>query len=261
MKLITIIITLFLLKLWFTRPININGLTLIFANKRTGKTTYLAKLAHDEMKRKMSRFRKPIYKEVLSTAPIYGTKKLDIKKDFGRKNIIDSLILDDESHENFSNRKTLPEHVIQYLRYQGHFKSTHKTRNDIVLISHSYEDLNINCRRVYDNMYIMDRSIVLSFITRKHITRIRKIKKFIDIDPMTQKPTDFYEYVFFLWGTTYFNRKPYYQYFDSLWRYDLPDEQFKEWETDCVINPTRLEKLILKFTKQQQPEETTIADS
>lgn len=224
---------------WFTRPIEIDGLTLIFAEKRTGKTTYLSKIVADDMKRK-----EPRYTQYLCNVPIYGTKKIDIRKELGKYEIIDSLTLCDEAHEELSNRFNLPEDIIKYLRYQGHFKSSHEAHNDIVLVSHTWEDLNINCRRVYDNMYHMEKSMFWSIVTRRDVTRIRKIKKHMGISEVENKPTDVYEYEPFLMGTVYFDRKPYYQYFDSLYRYEMEKKDFEYWDTDCEIKPTLKEKVI-----------------
>ena len=232
-NIIIFIIFLFLLYKWFFRKIPIDGLTLFFANKGTGKTTLLAAIGNDKryIKKRINIFKyiykkyilkediklyQDKYKTVFSNTSILNTYKIDMKKDFGKLYVMDSLILDDEAPLDFSNRVNMPDHQVAYFRLQRHYKTGHDMSNDIVLVSQSWEDLNINCRRVYDNVYILKKAPILSMLFMSDITAVKRIKKYIDINEDSKKPEDFYEFVFPLFGTIFFKRNDWYAYFDSL---------------------------------------------
>lgn len=191
------------------------GLTLYFANKGTGKTTLLSKFAYlGQNKRK---FKKKYPNGTFSNVPISGCKHLDIKEQLGKVNIEKALVLVDEGAIEFDNTTRLPDCQKMFFRLQRHYEC------DVIVISQSWEDININLRRLYDNMFIMSRSRVL-----RHMSYIRRIVKYIDINEETNKPEDFYKWAYPAVFSYWFNRKPYYKYFDTHYKpYELPEGVFE----------------------------------
>jgi hypothetical protein len=193
-------------------------ISLYFANPGAGKTTYLAKIA--QKYNKPTSFRRVIHKitmgkskleskydKVYCNVPIYNTFKFDVDQDLGIKHIEKSLLLIDEGAIVLDNRTPLSDEQKTFLRLHRHYKV------DIVCVSQSWEDINIVVRRLYDRIYLMNKTHI------GHLTIFRKIKKLIQMSEEGQIQ-DMYKFTHPLFGGfQIFNRKPYYRFFNS---YDRP---------------------------------------
>lgn len=155
-------------------------ISLYFANPGAGKTTYLSRIAQkynkptalSTMLNKITRGKlkeKRKYDCVYCNVPIYNTYMFDVDKDLGVKHIERSLLLIDEGAIVLDNRVPLTEEQKTFLRLHRHYKV------DIICVSQSWEDINIVVRRLYDRIYLMNKTWL------GHLTTIRKIKKMIQI--------------------------------------------------------------------------------
>lgn len=176
------------------------AITLIFANVGTGKTTYLAKLANSKKTRKK-------YKDIYSNVPIDNTYRLDTQN-IGKFHVTDALILIDEGAIHFDNRMSLKEYQKTYFRLHRHYNC------DIVIVSQSYEDINIILRRLYTRIYLMKQSIFPC------VTKLKRIYKTIDIDKETHSIIESYQFGIFF-NNKYLFRPKYYKYFNSFDRPQL----------------------------------------
>lgn len=200
------------------------SIKLVFANVGTGKTTYLAKLAHS--KRNIKK-----YDKIFSNVPIEGCYQFDVR-DLGKLHIENALLLIDEGAIVLDNNVKLPEREKTFYRLHRHYNC------DIVVVSQSFEDINIVVRRLYTSMYIMKRSLFFPWLS---YTRL--ISKKIGIDEVSKQIIDFYDFIPF--SRRYFRRSKYYKYFDS---YDKP--QLQEFEPKLWIEP-----------KEEEPKEkVTVKD-
>ncbi len=236
------------------------GLTLFFANKGSGKTTLLARYAWYYTHIKPNK-----YKELYSNVPIKGCKKFDVNKDFGVFNMVDSLLLIDEGAIEFPNTSNMREHQKAYIRLQRHYKTSHRHHNDIIVVSQSWEDINIVLRRVYDHVYQLDKGFGGTSV-------VKTIRKEFGIDEMSQKPTDIYYYVpWYMLGVKRFDRRKYYHLFNSLDRpelknYELPEyTNFQEEKKGLVLrevfNKRNLVEIINEVKSREQQEQKAIADN
>jgi hypothetical protein len=222
---------------------------LYFANPGAGKTTFLAKTAQKYNKptrlsivlNKLSFGKikkKKKYENVYCTAPIWNTLEYDVDRDMGIKHIENSLILIDEGAIVLDNRVPLTKPQKTFLRLHRHYKC------DIICTSQSWEDINIVVRRLYDKIYLMNRTLL------KHTTTIREISKKIDIDE-DGNIKDSYHFKFFIFGFRFFRRKKFYRYFNS---YDKPQLEPKtgklsDVKYQGVLPKTKTQKLIINFSK------------
>jgi hypothetical protein len=198
-----IILTLLFLYLSkISAPCYTEGVTLIFANIGTGKTTLITKIAIDEQK-KIAKG-KSKYKYIVSNAQISGvTYVSDIRSLLKKGALRDTLILIDEGSIEYNNRKmNLTDLEILYLKLIRHYHC------GITVLSQSYDDIDVTLRRLYTKLYILRK---LPFFTL-----IQPIKKKVGIDEQTKQIIDQYRFEwFFSWRL--FCRPKYYKYFDSWW--------------------------------------------
>jgi hypothetical protein len=222
---------------------------LYFANPGAGKTTFLAKTAQKYNKptrlsivlNKLSFGKikkKKKYENVYCTAPIWNTLEYDVDRDMGIKHIENSLILIDEGAIVLDNRVPLTKPQKTFLRLHRHYKC------DIICTSQSWEDINIVVRRLYDKIYLMNRTLL------KHTTTIREISKKIDIDE-DGNIKDSYHFKFFIFGFRFFRRKKFYRYFNS---YDKPQlapktGKLSDVKYQGVLPKTKIQKLLINFSK------------
>ena len=188
-------------------------LTFVFGSPGSGKTCYLAKTATKELKKR------PVY----SNVEIHGTTLLP-SHDLGNFTPPEgSLILLDECGIDFNNRayKALPKTVISYLKLHRHYKV------DIVVVSQSWDDIDITFRRLAERYYLLRRLPFFSIAVRC----VRKIKLKTD-DGL---PADVIEPVGFISGlfmmlfgglppVFLFNRAKHFWKFDSYSRPFLPEK-------------------------------------
>lgn len=127
-----------------------------------------------------------------------------------------SLLIIDEAGIQYNNRnfKSLPSVLIAWLKLHRHYQC------DVILISQSWEDVDITFRRLTDRLYYL-RKI-------GPFTMVRRIFKLVGIDKVTHQIIDCYRFgsIFgFLFGSDNFSlfwRRTYYRYFDS---YTTPSTQ------------------------------------
>lgn len=203
--LITIIILIFIL-FKLCAPPKPNGVVLYFANIGTGKTTFLSKIAIKEQK--LMKKGKSKYKYIVSNAIISGVTYIpDIRVLLKKGAMQNTLILIDEGSIVYNNRKmNLTESEIQYFKLIRHYTST------LIVLSQSYDDIDVTLRRLYTQIYIMRKLPVF--------TLIQPIKKKIGIDEMTKQIIDEYRFAIpFSWRV--FCRPKYFKFFNSWW---IPDD-------------------------------------
>ena len=187
-------------------------LTFVFGAPGSGKTCYLAKIAKKEGRRRPVYCNVDIHDTTLLTSESLGS----ITPPEG------SLILLDECGIDYNNRayKALPKSVISYLKLHRHYKV------DIVVVSQSWDDIDITFRRLAERYYLLRKLPFFSLATRC----IRRIKLKTD-DGL---PADVIEPVGIIKGFLgmifgglppffLFNRANYYWRFDSYSRPYLPE--------------------------------------
>lgn len=205
MLFLLIILSLFVFLFWISKPRKQSGIILYFANIGTGKTTYLSKLAIEELK--LIKKGKSKYQNIVSNAIISGVTYIpDIRKLLKTGAMQKTLILVDEGSIVYNNRQmNLTELEIQYFKLIRHYSST------CIVLSQSYNDIDVTLRRLYTEVYLMR---YLPFFTL-----IQPITKRVGIDEISKQIID--EYMFkwpFSWRL--FLRPIYFKYFNSWW---IPD--------------------------------------
>ena len=136
-----------------------------------------------------------------------------------------SLVLIDEAGIQYNSRKTLslPQSTIAYLKLHGHYKS------DLCYFSQTWEDIDVTLRRLAERYYYIKKVGPFTMIRRiKKVIMINEEKQIIDgfeffhwwlrILPYPFKVKDAIQFVF---------RPPYYKYFDSYSKMNVPQRDFK----------------------------------
>lgn len=196
---------------------------LIFANIRTGKTTLLTRIAQKELKirdryntgkwywKKLYK-KRLVYQEIISNTPISGVRYYpNLRRLFQNNKAPEhTLFLIDEGYLVWPNRKTkgidmITDEEIEYIKLIGHYDSK------MIIVSQSYEDIDIIIRRIYTSMFLLTKL--------GDITFIKAIKKFIDIDKETNQIVDSYKFRN-IFSLRMLYRPKYYKYFDTKWKPD-----------------------------------------
>jgi len=200
---------------------------LYFANIGSGKTTLLARMAKQELKRIEKG--KSKYKYIISNALIAGTTYVpDIREVLKKSAIEDALILIDEASIIYNNRQMkITDKEIQYFKLSRHYNT------DIIVVSQSYEDIDITLRRLYNKVYLLNRLPL-------HFTLIREIKKTIDINEETKQITEAYAFLPLIkylfkpikfFKSCFLFRYRYYNMFNTHWRpSDVPIADLTKFE-------------------------------
>lgn len=178
---------------------------IIFANQGAGKTTYITKMAIEES-RKIKRG-KSRYEHIVSNTPlnIDGVEFIeDIRKVLRYYCFEKTLILVDEASVTYNNRKmNMSDNEIMFYKYIRHYKS------DAIMVSQSWDDIDITLRRLCTELNHMKKVLGLSLI--------RKIVKKVDIDETTHQIIDSYKFKGLL-SIKLFARHRYYKYFNTFYR-------------------------------------------
>lgn len=120
-----------------------------------------------------------------------------------------SLIVIDEAGIEYNSRKykTLSQSLIQWLKLHRHYKC------DVIIISQSWEDVDITFRRLTTDLYHIRKL--------GPFTRVRRINKIVGIDKESHQIIDQYQFAG-IFGNLLgrdnfciFLRNGYYKYFDS----------------------------------------------
>lgn len=178
-----------------------------FANVGAGKTTYLVKRAIEEIKRIENG--KSKYKYVIGNfnANIENYIYIeDIREVLKHYVIEDALLLIDEASIEYNNRKmNMTTQEIKFFKLHRHYNV------DIIIVSQSYEDVDITLRRLVDRMYQLKKL--------GPFTVIKSIRKKISIDNNTKQIID--EFYYNKLDIKIFVRSKYYKYFNS---YEKPKD-------------------------------------
>lgn len=131
-----------------------------------------------------------------------------------------SLLVVDEAGIEYNSRKykSLSQETIAFFKLHRHY------RCDIDFISQSWEDIDVTVRRLADELWYVRRL--------GPFTMLRRVYKRVGIDDNTHQIIDKYEFgkllpcilpfPFHKVNLIIFLRKPYYKYFDSYSKKELP---------------------------------------
>lgn len=153
-------------------------LIMIFGKKGSGKTTFLTKVAINEIKKN---------KIVYSTIDIPGTRLFDVNELGLSIFPVNSVILIDEVGMIWDNRdfKNFKPHVRDYFKYQRQYK------NKVYLFSQTF-DVDLKLRNLTDEMYLL-KNVARVFSIARRITKNITIQKGEDGKASTL--VDNYEFV------------------------------------------------------------------
>lgn len=131
-----------------------------------------------------------------------------------------SLLVVDEAGIEYNSRKykSLSQETIAFFKLHRHY------RVDIDFISQSWEDMDVTVRRLADELWYVRRL--------GPFTALRRVYKSVGVDDTTHQIIDKYEFgkllpcilpfPFHRKNLVIFLRKPYYKYFDSYSKKELP---------------------------------------
>lgn len=194
-----------------------------FGNIGCGKTTFACRQFH---KIEKNDFRL----ECKGKVPIYDHYYANFKTSLAKYNDLQGLgqwtfpehsyIIIDEAGIEYNNRKfkSLPQETIAWFKLSRHYKC------DVDFISQSWDDMDITIRRLASELWYIKKL--------GPFTMLRRVYKRVGIDETTHQIVDFYEfgkllpcllpYPFHRDNIKIFLRKPYYKYFNSYDKKDLP---------------------------------------
>ena len=222
--------------LCFFNRIQEGNCVLIFANIGAGKTTLLSRYAQKELKR--IKKGKSKFKSIISNTPISGCVYVpDIRKLLQTSSPEHTLILVDEAGIVWNNRKMrIKDEEIEYIKLIRHYHSK------LIAISQSHDDVDITIRRIYTNMFLLNKL--------GQYTLIRPIKKYVTIDKETEQIIDGFKFrTVFTWGILF--RPFYYKYFDSYYKPDN-DRTHPNLQPFEVVpyEKTKIDKLVEKIKEK-----------
>lgn len=204
--LVFIYLILFILEI-FLKKRN-NTFDTYFGVPGSGKTTLAAYLSRKRIKKK---------KKVYSNVAIKGTYAID-KKDIGKYDMTDGLIICDEAGVEFNNRnysKNFEDYQIDFLKHHRHYNV------DLAFFSQYWNDIDVTLRRLSTRLFLLKKSIIPFFIVRK------KIGKRISIDEQTKQIIDEYYFVpFFFFGTKHIFSPTLWKMFNTHEKKELPKKDF-----------------------------------
>lgn len=219
--------------LCFLNRISEGNCVLIFANIGAGKTTLLSRYAQKELKK--IKKGKSKFKSIISNTPISGCVYVpNIRKLLQASSPENTLILVDEAGIVWNNRKMkIKDEEIEYLKLIRHYHSK------LIAISQSHDDVDITIRRIYTNMYLLNKL--------GQYTLIRPLRKYVTIDKESEQIIDGYKFrSIFSWGLLF--RPFYYKFFDSYYRPDngREDPNLKPFEI-VPYQETKMDKMVKKI--------------
>lgn len=186
-----------------------NRFDIYFGVPGSGKTTFAAYLAKKRIKRNGL---------VLSNVNIKGTYEVE-RSDIGNYMIKDCLLLIDEAGIDYNNRnfadkkEKMSKEEIYFYKYHRHYNV------DIAIFSQGYDDMDKKLRTLATRYYIVKKSILPGFITRKLINKV------IGIDDNTKQIID--KYSFAILGTKWIYCPKLWKMFNSTSYKEMPTKEFK----------------------------------
>ena len=188
-----------------------NRFDIYFGVPGSGKTTFAAYLAKKRIKRKG---------KVLSNVSIKGTYEVE-RSDIGNYMIKDCLLLIDEAGIDYNNRnfadkkEKMSKEEIYFYKYHRHYNV------DIAIFSQGYDDMDKKLRTLATRYYIVKKSILPGFITRKLINKV------IGIDDNTKQIID--KYSFAILGTKWIYCPKLWKMFNSTSYKEMPTKEFRKY--------------------------------
>ena len=202
-------------------------ITGMFGVPGCGKTTFLAKFAHKELK-KISKG-KSKYKYVFTNFYCAGCYRLDFKQ-LNNYKVYDSLILNDEISLDADNReyKSFGAGVRNFLILHRHLN------NDLIYFTQDFGKVDKVIRALTNDLWYVSKSVA-PLLNRFSVAR--RIYRQISINEFTSELTLGYRFSTFFEALFVSNKKIvyrpfYYKYFDSydeLQLTDIPILPLREW--------------------------------
>lgn len=216
------------------------SVSVFFGLPGSGKTTHVAKVCVDTVK--AIALGKSNYRYVYTNVPINHPYVRTIPFDYiGRYDIQDSLIVIDEASLFVDNRdyKHFPEYLRNFILLHRHFNC------DIYFYAQQWDALDKKIRAVTEHVFYLRKGTFLKGITRIYpliygvyipASTADKSSSYGDIS-MGYKLPGLFSRIFAPW----FRRKPYYKYFDSFEKFDLPPVPGFDAASDERIEPATVE--------------------
>lgn len=195
-------------------------ITYVFGSPGAGKTTYACKVALDAYRKSKRRVFCNFDCKVAQRIPLDGLGRFTVPRG--------SLLIIDEAGIEYNSRsyKSFPKELIAYFKLHRHYGV------DIVVISQSWEDVDVTVRRLADRLFLIKRL--------GPFTSVRRVFKGVGVDQTTHQIVDFYRFAHLLSALfdrtllSVFYRGWYYKFFDSFSAPPLPVPEFP------VFTPDRL---------------------
>lgn len=189
-------------------------LEIYFGLPGSGKTTVAASLA-----RKYNKAEIPVY----SNEPLTNCFQYDPKTDIGVYDISDALVIVDEAGAYFSGRNFKTNFTNEAMAWWVRHRHA---GCKCVILSQDFEQCDITFRRLAYRYYYCKKSIIPGFI------KCVPLRRKLDIDEITHKPTDYYSFPFLLlrpFVSKYVYGPLVWRYFDSWSMPPLKKKIFKKW--------------------------------
>lgn len=183
-------------------------ITIIIGLPGSGKSCYAAYLAHKWEKKDI---------RVYSNFDIHNCLVYDVE-DLGRYMVCDGNVLLDEAGIDVSNRDFLDRKNKSTDKNARRFwkKYRHNGIDQVYIFSQAF-DFDKQLRNLADRMYIIERGLL------PHFSRLRIVKPYWDVD-IDGQPCVKWKLIPFLFIP--FFRLPYYKYYNSFERDELPLKRF-----------------------------------
>jgi hypothetical protein len=150
-------------------------LTIVFGSPGAGKTTLAARYTKQFLKQNI-----PVY----GNAEIVGMIPFPLEKLGKVTPPAGSVLIVDEAGIEYNNRKykTLPQKTIEWFKLHRHYGV------DIIVLSQSWEDMDITLRRLADKLVYIRK-------LGAGLTILRPVKKFVQIDQETHQIVDGFRFL------------------------------------------------------------------
>ena len=181
---------------------------IVMGKPGVGKSTYLAKMAQKKMKKGIN---------VFSNVYIEGAYEITLKSDLNKYLITDGLVIIDEAGFEFNARdfKKFSTELYRFFTMHRHYNL------DVVLAVQFWDRLDIVIRELVRKITVVKPTLLgLWFIRSKDIK--------CDIDISEEKQiVELFSWKLF--STRYYYKKSTWHLFDSFYRDDLPNKEFKRY--------------------------------
>lgn len=192
----------------------------VFGSPGAGKTTYACKLALDAYRKNRRRVFCNFDCKVAQRVDLSHLGEFTLPRG--------SLLIIDEAGIEYNSRsyKSFPKSLISYFKLHRHYGV------DIVVISQSWEDVDVTVRRLADRLFLIKK--IGAF------TVVRRVFKGVAVDQTTHQIIDFYKFAHLLSALfdrsllSIFWRRWYYPFFDSFSAPPLPCPDYPDFVPDRI---------------------------